>query len=160
MQAAPVTQVWLAAPEESAAVAGLLLEFRNWWGRAKPPDATFRASVDRLMRGLDAEFLLGSVGDRSEAVGVCQLRYRFSVWYGAEDCWLEDLFVGESARRSGLGAALLDAALVRARERRCARVDLDVDERNVAALALYERFGFSAASGLGGGRTLLMRLRR
>ena len=159
MQATPVTQVWLAAPEESAAVAGLLVEFRNWWGRATPTDATFRASVDRLMRGRDVEFLLGSVGERSEAVGVCQLRYRFSVWYAAEDCWLEDLFVGESARRSGLGAALVEAALERARVRGCARVDLDVNERNAAALALYERFGFSAASGPGAGRMLLMRLR-
>jgi ribosomal protein S18 acetylase RimI-like enzyme len=68
------------------------------------------------------------------------------VWTAAPDCWLEDLFVAEPARRSGLGAALVEAAIERARERGCRRVELDTNEDNAAALALYHRFGFSERS--------------
>ena len=36
-------------------------------------------------------------------MGVAQIRFRWSVWKTAEDCWLEDLYVRESARRAGSG---------------------------------------------------------
>ena len=139
-------------------MAGLLVEFRDWWGRSLPSDESFAASVDRLMDSPDTEFLLGSAGGGAPA-GVCQLRFRFSVWHATEDCWFEDLFVREQARRSGLGGALVEAALERARERGCARVELDVNEANRAARALYERFGFSGPAEPGAGRALLLRCR-
>lgn len=75
--------------------------------------------------------------------GVCQLRYRWSVWTGAPDCWLEDLYVRESARGRGVGRALLEAAVERARSRGCRRIELDVNEENQAALALYRAAGFT-----------------
>jgi ribosomal protein S18 acetylase RimI-like enzyme len=75
---------------------------------------------------------------------VCQLRYRYGLWMAAEDCWLEDLFVREQARRGGLGDALVAGAVERARARGCGRIELDVSESNRAAWALYERHGFSA----------------
>jgi GNAT superfamily N-acetyltransferase len=90
---------------------------------------------------------------------VCQLRYRFGLWLGTPDCWLEDLFVRESARGRGVGRALAEAAIERARERGSRRIELDVNDANPAALALYERLGFSAWVESAGGRNLLMRLR-
>ena len=90
---------------------------------------------------------------------MCQLRYRFGVWLGTPDCWLEDLFVRESARGRGMGRALAEAAIARARERGCRRIELDVNDANPAALALYEALGFSAWVERAGGQNLLMRLR-
>ena len=75
--------------------------------------------------------------------GVCQLRYRWSVWTGADDCWLEDLYVRESARGRGLGRKLVEAAVERARSRGCRRIELDVNEENEAAVALYVSAGFT-----------------
>ena len=135
-------RVWRAEPDEAGTVAGLIREFGDWFGNSAPTRDQIRASVDRIMAGADGEFLLGAVDDSAEAAGVCQLRFRWSVWKSGEDCWLEDLFVREEARRSGLGRALVDAALERARERGCRRIELDVSERNAAALALYEACGF------------------
>jgi GNAT superfamily N-acetyltransferase len=132
-----------------------MIGFRNWWQRDEPDDAAFEARVQRLLTDPNSEFLLA--GD--PAVGVCQLRYRFSAWTGTEDCWLEDFFVEEQARGSGLGRALGEAALARARERGCARVELDVNEANPGALALYEALGFESWSDPPGGRNLLMRRR-
>jgi len=152
-----MTLVWRAEPHEARAVVSLLVEFRDWLGRSLPSEESFAASVDRLIGERNTEYLLGATAPGSPASAVCQLRFRFGVWHDAWDCWLEDLFVVEDARRSGLGAALVEAALSRARERRCARVELDVNESNRAAVALYERFGFGAFSESLGARDLLMR---
>jgi GNAT superfamily N-acetyltransferase len=139
-------RTWLAAPDEAGAVARLLVEFRDWYGVASPPEDSFLASVRRLIDEPGTEFLLGAPSEGAPPAGVCQLRFRHSVWTAAEDCWLEDLFVREQARRSGLGKVLLDAALDRARARGCRRVELDTSERNEAALRLYHGAGFSEHS--------------
>lgn len=134
-------RVWRAEPAEAATVARLIWEFGSSYGNEPPPEDEIRASVERIMGGGDGEYLLGAPDD-GEAQGICQVRFRWSVWKSAEDAWLEDLFVREAARRSGLGAALVQAAAERARERGCKRIELDVDEENAGALALYERCGF------------------
>ena len=109
--------VWRADAAEAATVAALIREFGDWVGSAPPPEEGIRASVERIMAGDDGEFLLGAPDGGSAAAGVCQVRFRWSVWKSAEDCWLEDLYVREEARRSGLGRALVEAAFARARAR-------------------------------------------
>ena len=136
-------RAWLAGPDEAAEVARLLVGFRDHYGRSEPPADTFLTGVERLIVRPDTEYLLAAAPDRAPA-GVCQLRYRYGVWTASEDCWLEDLFVEEGDRRFGLGAALVAAAIDRARERGCGRIELDVSESNRAAWALYERMGYSA----------------
>ena len=134
-------RVWRAEPAEAATVARLIAEFGAWWGQNVLPADEIQASVERIMGGDDGEYLLGAP-DGGDPSGVCQLRFRWSVWKSAEDCWLEDLYVQESARRSGLGRALVEAAAERARERGCKRIELDVNEDNAPARALYEACGF------------------
>jgi ribosomal protein S18 acetylase RimI-like enzyme len=145
-------RVWPADAGEVDAVARLMARFRDHLGREEPTDGEIRASAERILVDDRAQFLLAT-GD-SEPLGVCQLRYRWSVWTTADDCWLEDLFVVPEGRRLGLGRALVNAALVAARERGCVRIELDVDEDNEAALALYRSCGFRLDS-KGRSRTLL-----
>src|SRR5205814_1468262 len=104
-------------PDEAEAVARLLVEFRNWYGESWPSDNAFLATVERLMEDPQTEFLLGAPGPDAPPAGVCQLRYRLSAWTAADDCWLEDLYVRDGARGTGLGRALVDAAVARAAER-------------------------------------------
>jgi GNAT superfamily N-acetyltransferase len=134
-------RIWRATPDDAGAVAGLLIAFRDWYGRDWPGDASFRASVDRIIARDDTEFLLGA-GPDGAAAGVVQLRFRWTVWWEAEDCWIEDVFVDEVARGTGLGRALVRAAIDRAAERGCRRVDLDVDPDNTPARNLYASLGF------------------
>jgi GNAT superfamily N-acetyltransferase len=148
-------RVWRADAGEAATVARLIAEFGEWWGKNVTPEDEIRASVERIMAGADGEYLLGAADDDGEATGVCQIRFRWSVWKSAEDCWLEDLYVQEDSRRSGLGRALVGAALERAREHGCKRIELDVNEDNAPALALYEACGFLLAP-KGPGRTLFI----
>jgi GNAT superfamily N-acetyltransferase len=153
-----VPRVWVAGAGEVGSVARLLCGFRDFLNRTEPSDESFRASVERLMADEHCEFLLGSCTPEGEADAVCQLRYRYGVWYATDDCWLEDLFVVEDARGEGLGAAMLGAAIARARDRGCARVELDTERGNAAALALYQRFGFSSDDA-GGDTKVFLRLR-
>jgi GNAT superfamily N-acetyltransferase len=136
-------RIWVATSDELDAVARLLGEFRDHLGGGAPPDETIREGVERIHSGGDGEYLLAARADGGEPVGVAQLRYRWSVWTGSPDCWLEDLFVREAARRGGLGRALVEAAFERARRRGCGRIELDTNEENHAAIALYEECGFS-----------------
>ena len=130
--------VRVAGPGDVAVVAQLLCDFRDHEGRHWPPDETMRAGVERLIGRDDGEFLLG--GD--PPAGVVQLRYRYGVWWDAEDCCVEDVFVRADARGTGLGRALVSAAIDRARERGCRRMELDTGADNAPAQGLYRSLGF------------------
>jgi GNAT superfamily N-acetyltransferase len=147
-------RVWRAAPEEAPVVAALLGAFRDHMGYDQPDDASMLASVERIIVRDDAEYLLAG-GD--EPQGVAQVRYRWSVWWSAEDCWLEDLYVSADARGSGMGRALVQAVIDRATARGCRRVELDVNSENTAARALYRSLGFD--TGKTGGTDIFLRRR-
>ena len=55
---------------------------------------------------------------------------------------VQGLAVDPSARRRGIGATLLTAAMERLRERGTRKLTLRVLSTNTAAIALYERLGF------------------
>jgi GNAT superfamily N-acetyltransferase len=130
-----------ARPEDLGDLADLIAGFRDWWGKAEPADASIRATVAQLLDDPATEFFLARDGDR--AVGFAQVRYRLSVWTGADDCWLEDLFVMEDARGGGHGRLLVEAAVEAARVRGCKRIELDVNEQNSDAIRFYESLGFT-----------------
>jgi ribosomal protein S18 acetylase RimI-like enzyme len=153
-----VPAAWIAQPPEAATVARLMLAFRDHLGLERPLDEDGRASVARLLADPETEFVLAAPEPGALAAGVAQLRYRYGFWRSGGDCLLEDLYVDETARGAGLGRALVQATLDRARARGCRRAELDVNESNAAALALYESFGFSAAANPHGARDLYMRV--
>lgn len=139
-------------------MARLMIGFRNWWERDTPDDAVFARGIERLLADENTDYLLGALDEESPPVGVCGLRYRYGVWLDGLDCCLEDLFVEESARGTGLGVALARAAIEQARERGAKRIELDVNEENTPALALYEKLGFSSYVEEMGGHNRFMRL--
>ena len=150
--------VWLAGPHDAEIIARLLVGFRNHLGYDAPSDNTILAGVDKVLDEHHSEFVLGSPDADSPPAGVVQLRYRWSVWRGAFDCLIEDVFVLESARGVGLGRALVEFACERAVESRgCKRAELDTNETNTAALGLYESLGFSAGRDGFTGRDLFMK---
>ncbi len=149
-------RAWVAQPAEAEAIASLLVAFRDHMGSSWPSENAFLASVERLLEDRDTEFLLATPDDDSPPAGVLQLRFRFSVWRAAPDAWLEDLFVCTDARRAGVGDALVTLAIERAQARDAKRIELDCNETNAAALALYERHGFSPHSKDSAGRDLFL----
>ena len=147
--------VRIAAPGDAEVVARLLCDFRDHEGRHWPPDDAMLAGVERLIGRDDVDYLLG--GD--PPMGVVQLRYRYGVWWDAEDCHVEDVFVRAEARGTGLGRALVSTAIDRARERGCRRLELDTAEENVPALGLYRSLGFRSGGDEPGRLAVFMRRR-
>jgi GNAT superfamily N-acetyltransferase len=156
MATSKTARAWVAQPHEAEAVADLLVAFRDHLGSGWPSDNAFLASVERLLEDQNSEFLLAAPDDDDAPAGVLQLRFRFGVWKAAPDAWLEDLFVAEPARRTGVGDALVTLAIERAHVRGARRIELDCNERNAGALSLYECHGFSARSKGGEGRDLYL----
>ena len=150
--------VWVAEPAEAEIVARLMVAFRDHLDKDWPSDNAFLAGVERLIEDRDSEFLLGSPHEDAPPAGVCQLRYRFGLWRAGLDCLLEDLYIEPEARGAGLGRALVAGAIEAARARGARRMELDANERNEAAIALYESFGFSSTDNPYGGRDLYLRL--
>lgn len=135
-------RVWEAEEADLDQVAALLGEFRESFGDPAPDLARMRASAARIRAGGDGVFLLGALGGGA-AEGVCQVRFRASVWSDGDDAWLEDLFVRRRARHRGLARALATTAIEHSLARGCARIELDVDESNLPALGLYRSLGFA-----------------
>lgn len=132
--------VRLADPRDAETVARLMIGFRDHLGYDWPSDNAFLAGVEQLLDDRNSDFLLGFVDDH--AAGVVCLRFRLGLWRAGLDCLVEDVFVEESARGTGLGRALMDAAITRARERGARRMELDTNDTNAPAIALYESLGF------------------
>lgn len=132
------TPIRLAGPADLDAVTALASAFRDFLGDAQPSDAAFRAGFARLLADPEADFLV------AEGLGYVALRYRDSAWHQGLECEVEDVFVHPAARGQGLGRRLMEAALERAEARGCRAIGLTTNERNAAAVALYEALGLRA----------------
>jgi ribosomal protein S18 acetylase RimI-like enzyme len=75
-------------------------------------------------------------------VGFCLYSWLFSTWRGRPGLYLSDLYVDEAQRGAGLGIGLLRAMLAREVQEDCGFILLEVDRKNTAARAFYERIGF------------------
>jgi GNAT superfamily N-acetyltransferase len=63
-----------------------------------------------------------------------------STWVAGEDCYLEDLYVADTARGKGLGRALIDDLIALARANGWARLYWHTDKDNTRARALYDQY--------------------
>jgi GNAT superfamily N-acetyltransferase len=77
-------------------------------------------------------------------VGFALFFPNYSTWEGKPGLYIEDIFVEESARKSGIGRMLIAAVAKIAQSRGCARIDLAVLDWNPAR-GFYNRLGFQHA---------------
>ena len=154
---AKTVRVRLATRGEEAEVAACLAAFRNLRGQDEPRDEALTRGVRHMRDRELAEFLL--VG--RPAHSYAQLRYIYSAWLQGDVCWVEDVYVGDQYRGLGVGRALMRAIESRACELGCVQLQLDANERNEIAVALYESEGYSATdSTWDGGRYLFFSSQR
>jgi GNAT superfamily N-acetyltransferase len=89
-----------------------------------------------------AEVLLAYLS--GEPVGFALFFHNYSTWLGKRGIYLEDLFVRPSARKHGVGFALLRALTRIAVDRDCGRVDWSVLKWNELAINFYKQIGAKA----------------
>ena len=86
-----------------------------------------------------AEVLIGEIDGSPQ--GFALFFHNFSTFEGCPGIWLEDLFVSPTARRSGLGTALLAHVAKIGQQRGCARMEWSVLDWNMMAIQFYRRLG-------------------
>ncbi len=89
-----------------------------------------------------AEVVIGELDGAAQ--GFALFFHNFSTFEGRPGIYLEDLFVREPARGSGLGQALLAHLAALAVERDCARLEWSVLDWNAPAIGFYEKLGARA----------------
>ena len=137
------SRIRLADADDQDAVVALVLAFRDHSHPRSLPDAEVASSVGRLLADPLTDFLIAS-SEQGDALGYVQLRCQYSLWVSGLVVQLEDLFVVSSSRRQGIGLQLLHAAVARAAERSARFIWLNTNERNLDAVRLYAKAGFSS----------------
>lgn len=125
-----------ATPDDAATVLELLRQLAAFEGgrvTAQAGDLANALAHGRL------HALLAEQGGKG--VGVLTLLPSFSSWRGQECAVIHDLFVLAEQRGSGLGGALVRAAMDLASLRGWTRLDVNVLEWNQQTQNFYRRFG-------------------
>ena len=78
---------------------------------------------------------------QSRAIGFATVTTEFSTWSACEFLHMDCLFVRESHRGAGAGAALLSNIMQFAREQRCPEIQWQTPAWNTAAERFYRREG-------------------
>ncbi len=145
------TRIRVATAADAPVFGRLLHAFNTEYGEPEPDADTIAERAAPLIESGEVTVLFGG----KSPDGFAQLRFRPSLYTGALDAYLEELYVLPKRRGRGLGRALLEAAIEHARERGAARIDLNTSETDVAARALYESAGFTNREGGPEGPTML-----
>jgi ribosomal protein S18 acetylase RimI-like enzyme len=140
-----------AGAEDAAVVARLLHDFNTEFDDPTPGVEVLTGRARELIAdGEIAVFLAGEGPD-----GLAQFRFLRSIWTGALDLYLEELYVVPARRGEGIGRALLEATMTTGREAGARHIDLNTGETDTAARALYESVGFTNREGGEDGPSML-----
>lgn len=124
-------------------IAPLFDSYRRFYDR--PADVQLAAAFvrDRVQANESVIFLAEAGEEGSgEALGFVQLYPSFSSVAACRIWVLNDLFVIPTARRYGVGRALMEAARQHAIQTRAKRVILETAAENHTARSLYEHLGY------------------
>jgi len=141
----------LAGAADAPTFGRLLHAFNTEFGDPTPSAEVIAERAAPLLEGGEVVVLLAGEGPE----GFAELRFRPSLYTGALDAYLEELYVVPDRRGEGIGRTLLEAAMDEARVRRAAHIDLNTSTNDVAARALYESAGFTNREGAPDGPRML-----
>lgn len=131
-----------AGTEHLDVLASLFDGYRMFYGRDSDTIAAREFLADRMANGDSVLFVV--IDDTTDdGVGFAQLYPSFSS-VAMKRVWiLNDLFVADAARRSGVGRQLMDAVFAFATSNSAVRVDLATAKDNISAKTLYETAGYN-----------------
>ena len=131
----------VATPDDVPAIGRLIRELAEF---EREPDAVkvTPAQLHDALFGPDAvASTLLALDDGGEPAGFALWYRSFSTWEGVPGIYLEDLYVSESQRGSGLGRALLSALARIVVHRGWSRLEWSVLRWNSDAIAFYDTLG-------------------
>lgn len=129
-----------AISRDIPAIAELFDLYRQFYEQEPDRQLALDFITERLNN--QESVILVAENDQSRLVGFCQLYPTFCSVEAKPIYALYDLFVIESARKSGVGNLLLQAAEAKSAKSGKARMDLTTAKTNTAAQSLYESLGW------------------
>lgn len=78
---------------------------------------------------------------QGKMVGFALHHHHVSTWTEGDDCYLEDLYLSDTARGQGIGRALLDDLAAYAKSKGYKRLYWHTDKANETARRLYDHYG-------------------
>jgi ribosomal protein S18 acetylase RimI-like enzyme len=140
-RASPVVRVRRGRSADEAEIMRMMRPFNHEEGiRFRP------AAMKRALRSLMAEPSLGRVlvapGGKGTLGGYAVLAFGYDLEWAGRDAFITEVWVEPSVRGRGVGAALIDRAVVEARRAGAGAVHLVVRPGNRGAIRVYERSGF------------------
>lgn len=109
-----------------------------------PLPESYHAAFDAIDRDPNNELTVAESG--GEVIGVLQLTFiPYLTYQGGWRALIEGVRVSSEMRGAGVGQAMFEWAIQRARERGCHVVQLTTDKARPDALRFYEALGFRAS---------------
>lgn len=136
----PALQTRLATPADLPAVAALFDAYRQFYEQPADLPLATRFIAQRMQA--QQSIILLAEDDERQPHGFVQIYPSFCSILAREIYILSDLFVAPTARRSGAGRLLLQAAEAHALQHGIARMDLTTARSNIPAQTLYESLGW------------------
>jgi ribosomal protein S18 acetylase RimI-like enzyme len=128
-------EIMALRPEDRAQWDVLARGYKTFY-RTALPDASYEEAWRRLMSG---DELIGFGAHMDERlVGISHHLFHANVWMG-DICYLQDLYVDESARGRGVARALIERVAQSAREHGSPRLYWMTHQDNARARALYDK---------------------
>ena len=125
----------------------LMVGYCEFYGAAPGADSLLALSRTLLEdAGRDGLQLIARRRERGEALGFATLYWTWSTLRAARIAVMNDLFVAEEARGTGVAEALIDACRTRCRERGMAWLEWRTAPTNERAQAVYDRIGAQRGS--------------
>ena len=115
--------------------------YNVFYGRCGTTALTSRITETTWSRFFDGyEPMHALVAEQSgQLLGLAHFLYHRSTTSLGPTCYLQDLFTAEQARGKGVGRALIDAVVERAKSAGAARVYWQTHETNAVAMRLYDQ---------------------
>ena len=114
-------------------------------------EADFQADVEKQTKGLTQLINHPENGvikvvknEKRTVIGMVSAQLVISTAQGSPSAWIEDMVIEEACRGAGVGKALLEEALVWAKNKGASRAQLLVDTKNTPALGYYAHLGWES----------------
>jgi GNAT superfamily N-acetyltransferase len=129
-----------AEPGDVAELERLMLEYVvGFYGHPEPLPGRLRALIDILLEGKEGVQLVAE--HDGTLVGFATLYFTWSTLNAARIAVMNDLYVVEAARGTGIARPLFEACRAEARDRGCAEMTWETAADNHRAQRFYEKMG-------------------
>lgn len=83
--------------------------------------------------------------DNERVIGMVSMQSLVSTAIGESVGLIEDMIVTQAYRGKGIGSSLLEALIAESAKKNYGRLTLGADSRNSAAIAFYQKYGFTTS---------------